>query len=672
MIVKTKFRTGRKMVPVKLEYNDERDKIRLHFKFNRRLLDTIKTSFEGRKWLGPIPGQRTTGPKLWEIPVTQRNEFVLQHLQARTKEESPYYKFDQALVQDNIDTVIKKVRAFVGERYGDPNLLYKHQEEMVAHALMTNEFILACEMGTGKTLAAFVYMAMSGIQDWIWAAPNSALRAYKEEIIKWDYVVEPVTMTYDGLKKYVLRGVTTPQGIIFDESAKIKTPTAQRSVAARNLSNEMRELEEVAAIGELSGAPAPKSPVDWWHQCEVARPGFLYEGNVFLFRERLGIFEDADNGAYKKHVTWRDTEEKCAECGELEDDPAHAGGGILPNTHLFKPGVDEVSYLYKRMRGLVLVKLKKDCLDLPDKVYERRVLKPSRDTIMSAKLLTETGTRTIEVLTGLRMLSDGFQYTQEQTGETVCSLCIGKKEYMEYFDPDDPHEYIPEEWVADGIKRIFDDDNQLIEEKQIEYSKRNVECPNCGGSGRVPKYTRTSTFAECPKEDALIEDLEAHEEVGRLNIYAGFTASVDRIVQICQGQGWTTIRADGRGWEGSTPYGEILDNEKLLRIYSEGQEAYPKVAFIGQPGAAGEGLTLTASPTTVYWSNDFNGNSRMQSEDRGHRIGMDMIRGGRIIDYIHLPSDMYVLNNLQQKKDLQKQSMTGLRQVFQNWRESDG
>jgi hypothetical protein len=658
------------MIPVKLEYNDDGDKIRLHFKYNPTLLKTVKTSFEGRKWLGPIPGTRDKGPKLWEIPVTQRNDFVLQYLQARTSDENPYTRFDAALVEENRDTLIKRIRAFFKKRFPNEEL-YEHQEEMIAHALITRDFILACEMGTGKTLAAFIYMAMSGIKDWIWVAPNSALRAYHEEYIKWGRIVDPVTMTYDGLKKYVLRGVCTPQGIIFDESAKIKTPTSQRSIAARNLANEVRNLRNegarISSVGLLSGAPAPLSPVDWWHQCEVACPGFLYEGNVFLFRERLGIFEDADNGAYKKHVTWRDTEEKCATCGELREHECHNVHDVLTiaETHNFTSGVDEVSYLYKRMKGLVLVKLKKDCLDLPEKVYERRMIKPSRDTIVAAKLLAETGTRAIEVLTGLRMLSDGFQYTKEEIGETVCPLCVGKKEYLEYFDPDEPHEYIPEEWVDAGVKRIFDDDNNVIEEKQIEYHKRLVECPNCSGSGRVPKYRTTASYVECPKEAALIEDLEAHEDVGRLNIYAGFTASIDRIVQICRGQGWTTIRADGRGWEGCTPYGEILDNEKLLRIYSEGQEAYPKVVFIGQPGAAGEGLTLTASPTTIYWSNDFIGSNRIQSEDRGHRIGMDKERGGRIVDYIHLPSDLYVLKNLQQKKDLQKQSMTGIRQCFE-------
>jgi SNF2 family DNA or RNA helicase len=35
----------------------------------------------------------------------------------------------------------------------------------------------------------------------------------------------------------------------------------------------------------------------------------------------------------------------------------------------------------------------------------------------------------------------------------------------------------------------------------------------------------------------------------------------------------------------------------------------------------GRGLTLTAANTVVYYSNDFNLDTRIQSEDRCHRIG---------------------------------------------------
>ncbi len=78
------------------------------------------------------------------------------------------------------------------------------------------------------------------------------------------------------------------------------------------------------------------------------------------------------------------------------------------------------------------------------------------------------------------------------------------------------------------------------------------------------------------------------------------------------------------------------------------------------------GLTLTASPTIVFYSNDFNAESRIQAEDRIHRPGMDKTRGATIIDLIHLPSDEYVLDNLKKKKDLQNLTMGELKDAFVN------
>ena len=123
---------------------------------------------------------------------------------------------------------------------------------------------------------------------------------------------------------------------------------------------------------------------------------------------------------------------------------------------------------------------------------------------------------------------------------------------------------------------------------------------------------------------------------------------------------WEWIRVDGRGWASS-----IVGDAKELLLHFQGKE-HRRIVFIGQPSAAGMGLTLTASPTIVYYSNDFNAESRVQSEDRIHRLGMDENRGATIIDLIHLPSDELVLNNLKQKKKLQAMTMGELNNQI-NW-----
>ncbi len=76
--------------------------------------------------------------------------------------------------------------------------------------------------------------------------------------------------------------------------------------------------------------------------------------------------------------------------------------------------------------------------------------------------------------------------------------------------------------------------------------------------------------------------------------------------------------------------------------------------FIAQTETGGIGLTLTAANTVVYYSNSFSLESRIQSEDRCHRIGQE-----RTVNYIDLVAkstlDIKVLSVLRTKKKLADQ-----------------
>ena len=43
--------------------------------------------------------------------------------------------------------------------------------------------------------------------------------------------------------------------------------------------------------------------------------------------------------------------------------------------------------------------------------------------------------------------------------------------------------------------------------------------------------------------------------------------------------------------------------------------------FIGNTQTGGYGITLTAASTVIYYSNNYDLEKRIQSEDRAHRIG---------------------------------------------------
>jgi SNF2 family DNA or RNA helicase len=70
-------------------------------------------------------------------------------------------------------------------------------------------------------------------------------------------------------------------------------------------------------------------------------------------------------------------------------------------------------------------------------------------------------------------------------------------------------------------------------------------------------------------------------------------------------------------------FGDTSDNERQ-EIVRDFQDMNSELRFmVGNPSTAGRGLTLTAANTVIYYANDFNLETRMQSEDRCHRIGQE-------------------------------------------------
>jgi SNF2 family DNA or RNA helicase len=537
--------------------------------------------------------------------------------------------------------------------------MYAHQITMLRFALRGRWVILACEMGTGKTrvfieLMEIVEQLHGLTDDEVWyIGPKSGVKAVGLELRKWDTKFRPVMMTYQGLVK-VLRdwkpGDPAPKVVCFDESSKVKNPSAQRSQAAKALADAVREeWGDESYIIEMTGTPAPKNPVDWWHQCEIAAPGFVKEGTKQKFKARLCIIEQRESisGAKFPHiVTWLDDENKCADCGDPVRSDKHTKG----NSHPFKASKNEVSYLYERMNGLVLVQRKKDLLDLPDLQYQRLNVKPSIETLRAARLIRAKTTRAVTAIMLLRELSDGFQYTEKVVGTQPCPNCEGAGRVeapvpIQNIDVMEPQDVKPE-----------------------NFETRVTQCPLCDGQGSIDKRERITVPVPCPKDDAFIDLLDEHEDIGRFIVWGGFTATIDRLVEIAHKHGWYTLRVDKQGYIGQDPHGESVDSDELLTAMDATHpncgKFKDKICFVGNPKAAGHALTLTAAPTMLYFSNTFDGEARMQSEQRHHRLGMDVNRGATIIDLIHLPSDLVILNNLAKKVKLQNLTMGVLDEAF--------
>ena len=395
------------------------------------------------------------------------------------------------------------------------------------------------------------------------------------------------------------------------------------------------------------------------HNCEVAWPGFLREGSPAAFEQRLAhmVLQDFATGSFMKRIGWKDDEYKCAVCGAYADAPQHdrATCASLKEFHEFVSGTNEVAYLEERLKGLVIIKHKKDCLDLPDKQYRTVMCEPNPTTMRVAKSLFDMAPNVITGLTLLRELSDGFQYREEVDGTRVCPVCEDGTTEV-WVDPTD------EEKVFQMIDMLDDEYVETLE-------KKTVTCPTCKGKQEIPRKVRVTREVPTPKQEALMGLLDENEEQGRIVIFAGFTGSLDRIIKCCHKAGWHTVRCDGSGWRVEDQDGNKIDSKTDPLDYWGDLEGNARVAFVAHPQSGGLSMTLTEARMAVFWSNDFNPESRSQAEDRIHRIGMDENKGATIVDLIHLPTDMNIREVLRDNRRLELLSMGEIQDALESQNE---
>jgi len=102
------------------------------------------------------------------------------------------------------------------------------------------------------------------------------------------------------------------------------------------------------------------------------------------------------------------------------------------------------------------------------------------------------------------------------------------------------------------------------------------------------------------------------ETEGKVIIWANYQRDVNQIIKnITEKYGENSIV----DYYGLTPQEDRQDN---IRKFQNGPECR---FLIGTPQTGGYGITLTKANTVVYYSNGYDLEKRLQSEDRAHRIG---------------------------------------------------
>ena len=458
----------------------------------------------------------------------------------------------------------------------DVNYKYKfkpfdHQVDALEYGWDRIEFGLFMEMGTGKSKVLIDNMGMlyqaGEINFALVIAPKGVYRNWvaKEipehmsddiphRVIRWvsgpnkkqQEEMRSVKDKFEGLTIFVMnvesfsslkgqkagdwmaRALGTGGMIAIDESTTIKNHKAKRTKALMKIAAQFKYRRL------LTGSPVTKSPMDIYSQCEFLRPGLLGYDSYYAFQGRYAVVQRKTMGqaAFQQIVGFKNLDE-----------------------------------LTKRIDMFSFRVLKKDCLDLPDKIYTARYV---------------------------GMTKEQFDMYEQIRKHAMVLLDSGEMS------------------TAPAVI------TQMLRLQQIM-------------SGHLKTDEGDMLYFPSKRMEALEEIINEHD--GKAIIWSRFRHDIIGMTDMLN-------KKFGAGCAVSY-FGDTSDDDRAAAVLNFQNPDHPLKYFVGNPATAGYGLTLTEANLVVYYANDFNLETRIQSEDRAHRIGqknnvtyIDLICEGSIDEHI--------------------------------------
>ena len=427
---------------------------------------------------------------------------------------------------------------------------FEHQKDALKKCWNKKAFAIFAEMGTGKTKIALdnacILYNKGRIDRLLVVAPKGTYMNWVDQEIPVhvpDYIEKDVlawkpniTEKYElqlksirnsqnfKLKIFVMNveSLSTKKGcyyaklflsskamMIIDESTTIKNPQAKRTKNILELS------KEAPYKRILTGSPVTQSPMDLWSQMDFLEPEILGQQSFYAFRTKYAVLitASAAGGTHKfqKIVKFKNLKEL----------------GKLVSPHSYRI-------------------LKKDCLDLPDKIFTKRIIELSDE---QKKAYSEMKTSAITILKG-----------EPATAVNVLT--------------------------------------QLIKLHQITCGHMKTD------SGDIINLKNS-------RLDELMQILG--ETTGKAIIWANYIHDINTIE--------SAIKKEFGLDSYCTYYGATKQEDRQACINKFQDETNPVRFFIGNTQTGGYGITLTQASTVIYYSNNYDLEKRIQSEDRAHRIG---------------------------------------------------
>tara|TARA_Y100000004_G_scaffold189265_1_gene244599 strand:+ start:5143 stop:6579 length:1437 start_codon:yes stop_codon:yes gene_type:complete len=440
---------------------------------------------------------------------------------------------------------------------------YKHQLKALELSHNKKAFAYFMEMGTGKSkvlvdniamlydsgkINAAMIIAPKGVyRNWIsQEIPNHLPSHIKPISVLWEpsnsakkqKELEQLFQTGFDLHILVINveAFSTKKGLDFaakflnchntlmavDESTTIKNPKAQRTKGIVGLS----KYAKYRRI--LTGSPVTKSPLDLYMQCYFLDPEFLGFSSYYAFRSRYAELADKNFGGYRFQVV---------------------------------KGYKNIPELSAKLEPFSFRVLKEDCLDLPDKIYQKRYVELTPEQVKTYMTMKQMA---LAELNGKKATAPHVLTQMMRLNQIIC-----------------------------GHLKSDDDEIQEIKSNRIK---------------------------------DLLSILEETE--GKAIIWANYIYDVEKIKEaIAKEFGDDSV---------VTYYGKtsVEDRQTAIDRFQNDENCR---FFIGNPQTGGYGITLTAANTVIYYSNGYDLEKRLQSEDRAHRIGQK-----KSVTYIDMISEKTV------------------------------
>tara|TARA_R100000995_G_scaffold84921_1_gene65875 strand:+ start:15297 stop:16739 length:1443 start_codon:yes stop_codon:yes gene_type:complete len=426
---------------------------------------------------------------------------------------------------------------------------YEHQLEALKRSWNKKEFAYFMEMGTGKSKVLIDNIAIlydrGGIDAAIIVAPKGVYRNWSEKEIPVhmpDHVETQIAVwnpapnkkqkkqlidLFDPspeLKILVINidAFSTKKGVTFvekfilghnvvmavDESTTIKNPKAQRTKSLLKLSINCKYKRI------LTGFPVTQSPLDLYSQCAFLSNDLLGYTSFYSFQNRYAKLFNRKMGqrSFRQVVGYQNLEE-----------------------------------LTEKLTSFSYRVLKKECLDLPDKIYQRREVSLTPEQMRIYKQLKDYAVAQLE---SKELVSVTTVLTQIlRLHQVVCGF-------------------------------VKDDNGEEVE----------------------------------IKNNRLDELLNILSEVqGKTIIWANYRHDIKRILNTLH----DTVGVDAV----ASYYGDTPDEERQ-KIITKFQDPNSSLQYlVSNVQTGGYGITLTEASNVIYYSNNYDLEKRLQSEDRAHRIG---------------------------------------------------